>query len=181
MTARDTSNWTAVSFGLGLAVLAAFQQFKLPPVLPEMLDRYGYEPLMAAGFMSVFAVFGLLFSVKIGGLLEQGGLYPAIHIAAGLFAAGCALALIWPGHGWVVLGARALESAAFMILAVIGPTMCTRNAAQHHLPIAAALVATWIPLGGLIANGLALLAPTAETWRFLWWSGIAAAGLLVLL
>ncbi len=177
---HDTSNWTAVFFGLGLAVLAAYQQFKLPPVLPEMLDRYGYDPLMAAGFMSVFAVFGLLFSVKIGGVLEQGGLYPAILVAAVLFATGCALALAWPDHGWLVLGARGLESLAFMILAVIGPTMCTRNATQHHLPIAAALIATWIPAGGLIANGLALMAPTAETWRFLWWFGIAISALLVL-
>jgi len=177
---RDTSNWTAVFFGLGLAVLAAYQQFKLPPVPPEMLDRYGYDPLMAAGFMSVFAVFGLLFSVKIGGVLEQRGLYAAILAAAVLFAAGCALALAWPGNGWLVLGARGLESVAFMILAVIGPTMCTRNAAQHHLPFAAALIATWIPAGGLIANGLALLAPTAEIWRFLWWFGIAVSALLVL-
>jgi len=180
LAARDSSNWTAVFFGLSLAVLAAYQQFKLPPVLPEMLDRHAYDPLMAAGFMSVFAVFGLLFSVKIGGVLEQGGLFAAILVAAGLFAAGCAVALIWPGHGWLVLFARALESVAFMILAVIGPTMCTRNAAQRHLPFAAALVATWIPAGGLIANGLALLAVTTEVWRFLWWFGIAISALLAL-
>ncbi len=166
-------------YGLGLAVLAAYQQFKLPPVLPEMLDLFGYGPLTAAGFMSVFAAFGLLFSVKIGGLLERGGLYPAILTAAGLFAAGAALCLAWPEWGWLVLGARGLESIGFTILAVIGPTMCTRNAAQHHLPFAAALIATWIPAGGLIANGLALMAPTAETWRFLWWFGIGVSAALV--
>jgi len=177
---RDKSNWTAVFFGLGLAVLAAYQQFKLPPVLPEMLDRYGYDPLMAAAFMSIFALFGLLFSVKIGTVLERGGLYAAIQAAAAMFAAGCALALMFPANGWLVLAARSLESAAFMILALIGPTLCTRNAAQRHLPFAAALIATWIPAGGLIANGLALLAPTAKTWRFLWWFGIAVSALLAL-
>lgn len=180
VTQTPRTNWTAVAFGLSLAVLAAYQQFKLPPVLPEMLDRYGYGPLMAAAFMSVFALFGLLFSVKIGALLERGGLYPAILTAAALFAGGCLVALARPETGWFVLTARGLESAAFTILALIGPALCTRNAAQHHLPIAAALIATWIPAGGLLANGLALMAPTAETWRFLWWAGIAVSALMAI-
>ena len=28
------TNWTGIAFGLSLAVLAAYQQLKLPPVLP---------------------------------------------------------------------------------------------------------------------------------------------------
>ena len=31
------TNWTGVFFGFTLTALAAFQQFKLPPVLPELL------------------------------------------------------------------------------------------------------------------------------------------------
>jgi hypothetical protein len=32
-----------VAFGLGLAFLAAYQQFKLPVVLPVLLADYGYD------------------------------------------------------------------------------------------------------------------------------------------
>ncbi|MCH7944313.1 MAG: hypothetical protein IIB67_13945, partial [Proteobacteria bacterium] len=50
MPARET-NWTAVGFGLALASLAAYQLFKLPPVLPVMLDAYGYGRVLAGAFM----------------------------------------------------------------------------------------------------------------------------------
>ena len=46
MPSHDT-NWTAVGFGLALASLAAYQLFKLPPVLPVMLEAYGYDRVLA--------------------------------------------------------------------------------------------------------------------------------------
>src|SRR3546814_18466240 len=44
---RGTTNWTGVLFGFLLASLAAFQQFKLPPMLPEMLAEFGYPKTVA--------------------------------------------------------------------------------------------------------------------------------------
>src|SRR3546814_15193654 len=49
---RGTANWTGVLFGFLLASLAAFQQFKLPPMLPEMLAEFGYPKTVAGSFMS---------------------------------------------------------------------------------------------------------------------------------
>ncbi len=49
-----------IAFGLAVAAFAAFQQFKLPVVLPVLLERYGYDRVIAGGFMSVFAISGLL-------------------------------------------------------------------------------------------------------------------------
>ena len=36
-----------VAFGALLAVLAAYQQFKLPPVLPLLTSQYGHDPRVA--------------------------------------------------------------------------------------------------------------------------------------
>ena len=57
--APGTTNWTGVLFGFLLASLAAFQQFKLPPMLPSMLAEFGYPKILAGSFMSVYAVIGL--------------------------------------------------------------------------------------------------------------------------
>ena len=65
------------------------------------------------------------------------------------------------------------------ILAIAGPTLMTRNAAPKHIPFAAALAATWVPLGGLIATSIARLAeflsPGDQVWSSVWWAGLAFA------
>ena len=53
MTANRTDR-VVVAFGLCLAFLAAFQMFKLPPVLPVLLETYRYDRTLAGGFMSVW-------------------------------------------------------------------------------------------------------------------------------
>ena len=62
-----------VALGLALVIYAAFSQFKLPVVLPVLLEDYGYGRVLAGGFMSIFAVFGILLSVPIGRLVARRG------------------------------------------------------------------------------------------------------------
>ena len=67
------SDWMGIFFGLGIALLAAYQQLKMPPVLPEMLARFDYGVELAGAFMSVFAVIGLFLSFQIGRLMQRQG------------------------------------------------------------------------------------------------------------
>ena len=55
MTSREI-NWTGIGFGFGLMALAAYQQLKLPPALPILIKTYGFERVLAGGFMSVYAL-----------------------------------------------------------------------------------------------------------------------------
>jgi hypothetical protein len=73
MQGRDDGNPGLVALGVSLAVLAAFQQFKLPVVLPVLLDLYRYDRVLAGGFMSVYALAGLLLSVVLGRLVARRG------------------------------------------------------------------------------------------------------------
>ena len=45
--------------------MAAFQQFKLPPILPDLLTLYSYDRVFAGGLMSIYAVIGLLASLGL--------------------------------------------------------------------------------------------------------------------
>jgi hypothetical protein len=67
----DRPNWTGVAFGLALLVLAAYQQLKLPPGLPILLEQYDYGRALAGGFMSIYAVCGLALSVRLGALTRS--------------------------------------------------------------------------------------------------------------
>lgn len=165
-------------FGFLLASLAAFQQFKLPPMLPGMLEEFGYPKTLAGGFMSVYAVIGLAMSLALGGLMMRirTGVILGLGFATGI--AGNLLALVLPEDAWVMLGSRALEGFAFAVFAIAGPVYANRNAGARHLPLAIALTAIWIPVGQIAAN---LLVPVAELtigWRVAWLATAAATALM---
>lgn len=181
------TDWTGVAFGLAIALLAAYQQLKLPPVLPEMLDQFRYAPEMAGAFMSIFAVIGLAASVAVGKAMQRQSTAAWLVGGCGLIALGAIPILVLPESGWAVLAGRGLEGMAMAILAVAGPTLMIRNAAPQHVPIAAALAATWIPLGGLAATLVARaadgftadgVASDAARWPTVWWAGLCFAAVM---
>jgi MFS family permease len=169
-----------VAFGLGLAFLAAYQQFKLPVVLPVLLADYGYDRILAGGFMSVYALFGLALSIPLGRAIQRHGAASLILWALALMILGNVLALVHPESGWLVLAARGLEGMAFAVLAIGGPALANANASQRSLPLVAGLMATWIPVGQLTATFLAPVAIATSSWRLLWHLGIGATAVFFL-
>ena len=171
MTTRN--HWTGIAFGVGIACFAAYQQFKLPVVLPVLLDSYGYDRTLAGACMSVYALAGLLLSVYTGRFLERRG--AAVPVAAGMaiMLAGTLLSLLVPQNGWLMLLGRGLEGVAFAMLAVCGPVIANASAAPRQVPIVVGLTAMWIPVGQLSATALAPLALALHDWSLLWWVGAA--------
>jgi MFS family permease len=166
-----------VAFGLGLAFLAAYQQFKLPVVLPVLLADYDYDRTLAGGFMSIYALFGLVLSIPLGRAIQRHGAALLILLALALMVVGNVVALLAPESGWLVLASRGLEGVAFAVLAIGGPALANANASQRSLPLVAGLMATWIPVGQLTATVLAPVAIAAASWRMLWYVGIGATAL----
>ncbi len=134
-----------IAFGLSLAVLAAYQQLKLPPVLPVLIGSYGFGRILAGGFMSIYALCGLLLSLRLGSVMQRHGTTALLNLSFLLFIAAAAAMMLWPAQGWLFLAARAVEGVAFAILAIAGSAICTANAGTRGLAIASALIATWIP------------------------------------
>jgi len=167
--AADRTNWPLVGLGVALGAFSAYQQFKLPPILPDFLARYPHDPVTAAGFMSIYALVGLLVSAPIGQRLDK-------HIGRGVTAlliltvTGVTVALIAPQSGTAMLVSRGLEGLAFAFGAIAGPSIATRAASPRDLPLVTGLLAGWIPMGQIPAALLALIVD----WRGLWIAGLVA-------
>jgi len=170
-----TSGLHGVALGLGLACFAAYQQFKLPVVLPVLLAEYDYDRTLAGAFMSIYALAGLLLSVWLGALIGRRGPGALLLIALALLAAGSALSLAAPESGLLVLLGRGLEGIAFAVLAISGPVIAQASAPPRMLPIVIGLTAAWIPVGQLSATLLAPIALATVGWRALWYLAIAGA------
>jgi predicted MFS family arabinose efflux permease len=174
---REHTDWMGVAFGIALACLVAFQQFKLPPALPTLLADYHWDRTLAGGLMAVYALAGLMFSIPIGRALQRRGIFRPLLGALGFLLLGNLLTLAWPQSGWLVLFARGLEGAAFALGAIAGPALANRSAATRDLGLVVGLTAAWIPIGQLAATGLALILPG---WRSLWLAASGATCLLAL-
>jgi predicted MFS family arabinose efflux permease len=167
---RERTDWPRVGLGVALGAFSAYQQFKLPPILPDFLARYPHDPITAAGFMSVYALVGLLVSAPIGRRLDQ-------HIGRGVTALliltviGVTVALVAPQSGPAMLVSRAIEGLAFAFGAIAGPAIATGAANPRDLPLVTGLLAGWIPMGQILAALLAL----AIDWRGLWIIGLVGA------
>ena len=176
----ERSNWTGVALGLAIACYAAFQQFKMPPALPLMLDVYGYDSRLAGGFMSAYAVAGLLLSLLLGRTIAERGAGVPVAAALVLMTLGLLVTLAVPDSGATVLGARLFEGVAFTVLAIAGPVLANANASQRALPLVVAATAAWIPVGQLMAIGAAGPAFRLSGWPGLWFLGLLLTAALAL-
>jgi MFS family permease len=165
---RESTDWSRVAFGVALGAYAAYQQFKLPPILPDFLARYPHSPVVAAGFMSVYALVGLIASAAIGRKLDR---HMGIGVASliGLTVIGVTLALGAPQSAPLMLLSRGLEGLAFAIAAIAGPAIAAAAAKPRDLPIVTGLLAGWIPMGQIAA---ALAALALRDWLWLWIIGL---------
>ena len=174
------TDWSGVALGLGLACLGAFQLFKLPPVLPIMLESYGYDRSLAGGFVSIYAAAGLLLSLPFGRWITRRGATQPVLWALATISLGNLLGLVAPALGEVMLAARALEGIGFTVLAIAGPVLANRNASPRHRPLVIGMTAGWIPVGQLTAGGLAPLMVAGPGWQGLWVAGLAINGAMAL-
>lgn len=166
------TDWWLVMLALALGGLAAFHHLKLPPVLPLLLERYGYDRTVAGSFMAIYAVVGLALSALIGIVIERTGVRRALILAMFFFLLGSGLTMAVPEIAALVLAARGIEGLGFAIVAVIAPVLATSAASPRHIAMAIAIFAAWIPFGQLSAAILALPIVDAGQWRPLWWIGI---------
>jgi len=171
--------WPGVALGVGVACACAYQQFKLPPILPDLLRAHPHDPAVAAGFMSIYALIGLMVSQSLGRWLQGNGrLGRGLSIAGLVTAAGGALVLLWPDSSLLFLAGRGLEGLGFAVCAIAGPAIATQAAAPRDLPMVTGLLAGWIPMGQIAG---ALIAAQFPDWRVLWWAGIILALAVALL
>lgn len=171
-TQTSATNWTGVSYGIVLGFVAAYFQFKVPPVLPVLLDDYSYDKFIAGGFMSIFAVAGMAISVRVGQAIRNHGAGRYLAGAFALMIVGSLLGLAGPESGTLMLVSRAIEGLGAAVLAVCMPAFANMNAGPRHLPIIIAFQATWIPVGQVSANLIAQPAVATGQWQPVWWAGI---------
>jgi MFS family permease len=156
------------------SVAAPLNQFKVPPLMPVLMETFRLDLSQAGLLMSVFAFTGLILALPAGIILQKLG--PKI---AGLIAVGCLVT----GSAWgalsnsagLLLTSRILEGVGMGLIAVVGPASIALWFPREKQGMPMGIWATWVPVGSVIMYNLAPILETSAGWQAVWWVGAGFA------
>jgi MFS family permease len=165
------------------SVAAPLNQFKVPPLMPVLMEAFQAPPGRAGLLMSVFAFTGLILALPAGFILQRLGHRVMGVLAVFSLAAGSALGASAGGLGTLLAG-RLVEGVGMCFISVVAPAVIVLWFVPEARGRAMGIWGTWVPVGStvmfMIAPGLARMGG----WQAVWWVGVlysVVVGLLYLL
>jgi MFS family permease len=151
------STWFTLFVLLTASVAAPLNQFKVPPVLPLLMDAFSLSVARAGLLMSVFALTGLILAIPVGFIFQKLG-----YRISGLLAVSS-----------IILGMSFMTVVAPAVIAI------WFEADERGTPMG--IWATWVPLGSTLTFVVAPLLVVRWNWQAVWWFGclFAVAGWLL--
>jgi MFS family permease len=154
-----------------LASMAApLNQFKVPPVMPLLMEAFK-QPAAAAGWlMSIFAVTGLLLAFPAGFIFQRLGYRLTGFIALFAIVLG-SLWGVWSSGFGNILFSRFIEGAGMSFMSIVAPALIALFFAADQRGKAMGIWAVWVPLGSVIMFLLASPIAARWHWQGVWWFG----------
>ncbi len=170
----DRYAWVILLVVFLAGVAAPLNQFKVPPLLPVLMEAFRLDLSQAGLLMSIFAVTGLILALPAGLILQRLG-----PKAAGLIAVGCVVI----GSAWgalansagLLLASRVLEGVGMGLIAVVGPAVIALWFPREKQGTAMGLWSAWVPVGSVVVFNLAPALGTSAGWQAVWWAGVGFA------
>lgn len=164
------SPWFILIIVLLTSIAASLSQFKVPPIMPLLMEAFSQSGGAAGLLMSVFALTGLFLALPAGVILQKLG-----HRAVGLMALLCLI--IGTGIGassggmGTMLISRFIEGAGMSLMSVVAPAIIALWFASKRRGKAMGVWSIWVPLGSTIMFILAPSLAGSWGWRGVWWFG----------
>lgn len=155
----------ALIFFTGIA--APINQFKLPPLMPQVIADMQIGLTDSGWLMSVFALAGVIFALPSGRLLNRFGPRKIGLLSIGLVLAGsimCALSYTMPS----MMAGRILEGAGTSLYSVAGPAAICLWFRPSERGIPMGIWSTWVPVGAVFMYTSAPLLNIYWDWRHIW-------------
>lgn len=172
--------WLILAVLLLFSIAAPLNQFKVPPIMPILMDAFGLSVSGAGLLMSVYAVTGLILALPSGLILQRVGFRVTGLIAGGAMVLGSVLGALSSSSG-AFLVTRVIEGVGTSFTAVLAPALIAQWFIASQRGTAMGVWSAWVPVG--TALSLIIAPPLAEAfgWQAVWWFGAAYALAVTLL
>jgi DHA1 family inner membrane transport protein len=167
------TDWTAVAVVVLAGIVAALQIGKVSIGLAALRADLQLDLEAAGWIMGIFAVIGLFGGIPAGAAVKAFGDRRLIIVGLVALAIGSGAGAVAPSIA-VLLAARTLEGAGFLLIVVAAPTVLNRTAAPKDRALVFGIWGTFMPTGVALAllTGLVL-----DGWRAFWLVNAALAAL----
>lgn len=160
------------------SIVAAFDQFKIPPIMPVLMQTFHIDLIQAGLLMSIIAMIGLVLALPTGIILQRLGSKATIIIALGLMTAGSVIGALSESYGFLLIS-RVLEGMGIGVVGVAAPAAIAMWFPPEKQGTPMGIWATWVPLGSVAAYNLAPALAPSMGWAAAWWIGAGFALLMM--
>jgi MFS family permease len=166
--------WVILAVVYLASVVAAFNQFKVPPIIPVLMETFQIDLTQAGMLMSIIAVIGLVLALPTGIILQRLGSKATILIALGLMTIGSVIGALSASYT-LLLSSRVLEGMGIGLIGVTAPATIAMWFPSDRQGTPMGIWATWVPVGSVAAYNLAPILTPSLGWAAVWWIGAGSA------
>lgn len=170
--------WLVLAVLLLFSIAAPLNQFKVPPIMPVLIEDLGISVSGAGLLMSVYAVTGLILALPAGLIFQRAGFRVTGLLAGGSIVLGAVLGALSRSMTGLLFS-RVIEGAGTSFMAVLAPAIIGQWFAAEKRGTAMGVWSAWVPVGtvAMLVIAPALVSGSAADagWRMVWWLGAAYA------
>lgn len=156
------------------SVAITLNQFKVPPVMPTLMEELNVSMATGGWLMSIFAVAAVILAIPAAFLLARLGPKTSGLVAVGSTALGAIIGAFAPSAG-ILLFARVIEGVGLGLIGVIAPAIISMWFKPEERGLPMGIWATWVPVGSLVMYNIAAPLEGAFGWSSVWWFGAIIA------
>lgn len=156
------------------SLAAPISQFKVPPVIPVLMDEFNISLTSAGMLISVFAITGFILALPASLILQRLGIKISGLIATGFLVIGSMLGALSTSYGLMLIS-RVIEGVGMGLMAVIAPAAIAMWFPPQKRGTPMGIWATWVPLGAGLMFFIAPRMTTAFGWQAIWWFSVACS------
>jgi MFS family permease len=160
------------------SIVAAFNQFKIPPLMPVLMKAYQIDLTQAGFLMAVIAIIGLVLALPTGMILQRLGSKATILIALGFITAGATIGALSESYA-LLLSTRVIEGIGIGLIGVAAPATIAMWFPPEKQGTPMGIWATWVPVGSVAVYNLAPALAPSSGWHVVWWIGSSTALLMM--
>lgn len=177
-TARTA--WLILVVLLLFSIAAPLNQFKVPPIMPVLMDVLGLSVTSAGLLMSVFAITGIFLALPAGLIFQQAGLRVTGLLAGGSIIIGAVLGAVSQSMTGLLIS-RVIEGVGTSFMAVLAPALIGQWFPTAKRGTAMGIWSAWVPVGTVSMLIIAPAFVAAAGWRSVWWFGAGYALMVMVL
>jgi MFS family permease len=159
---------------------ASIVQFKVPPIMPVLMDELHMSVGTAGSLMSVLNITGVILAIPAGLIFKRFGYRAMGLLAVGSLILGSAMGGFSTGPGLMMLS-RVIEGIGAILMFVLGPAVLGTWFPPEKRGLPLGIWLTYIPVGSTIMMVTGAGIAASYGWRFLWWAGTVFAVLVAIM